>query len=323
MAANDIPAACLSSPGHGLGAFFSPLWATMLRGSFCSILKVSGSARGRQHQPCLIKPCIRFSRTRLSDVLLACVSYASSLIRRLQNPQRIHDNSPMKENKSKLKKRDGKKDAASRFLGWLTSDEDEIERRRHRGANDKSGIRALESDEPFFGSFLLTSASGETYHIEIRSLAETSNSCDCPDHQVNGLGTCKHVEAVLLHLRKRQKRLFRTAAKTGSARLEIYLDRRDNRVRLLCPAEIDTLETSDAMSLISPLFSSDNHLLNDPLNAIPTLKRSLAKASDTVRKNIRLSRHLDKWLEQKEQQAEMEHSGEINDIPSKQAMLCH
>ncbi len=204
------------------------------------------------------------------------------------------------------KKRGGKKDTSPRFLGWLTSDEDEIERRRHRGANDKSSIRVLEPDEPFFGSFLLTSASGETYHIEIRSLAETSNSCDCPDHQVNGLGTCKHVEAVLLHLRKRRKRLFHTATKEGSPRLDIYLDHRDNRVRLLRPTGINTPEPSDALSLISPLFSSDNHLLNDPLNAIPTLKRLLAKAPDPVRKNIRLSRYLDKWLEQKQQQAEME-----------------
>jgi len=204
------------------------------------------------------------------------------------------------------KKRGGKKDAPPRFLGWLTSDEDEIERRRHRGANDKSGIQALASDEPFFGSFLLTSASGEVYHIEIRSLTEVCNSCDCPDHQVNGLNTCKHIEAVLFHLQKRRKRLFRAAAKTGSSRLEVYLDRRDNRVRLLRPAGTDALEESDAMSLILPLFSGDNHLLNDPLNAIPALKRLLARAPDAVRRNIRLSRHLDEWLEQKQQLAEME-----------------
>ncbi len=210
---------------------------------------------------------------------------------------------PMKESKLKLKKRGRSKDTAPRFPGWLTSDEDEIDRRRHRGANDKSAIQTLEPDELFFGSFLLTSASGETYHIEIRSLSEAADSCDCPDHQVNGLGTCKHIEAVLLHLRKRRKRLFRAAAKTGSSRLEVYLDRRDNRVRLLIPVRIDTPELSDALSLISPLFSSDLHLLNDPLNAIPALKRLRAKMPDAVRKHVRLSRHLDEWLEKKQQQA--------------------
>jgi len=211
----------------------------------------------------------------------------------------------MKTNTPKAKKQRRKKDVAPRFTGWLSSDEDEIERRRHRGAHEHVAIQALEPDEGFFGSFLLTSGSGDTYHIEIRSLSKHCNSCDCPDHRVNGLGTCKHVEAVLNHIQKRKKRLFRAAAIVGSPRVEIYLDRRDNCVRLLCPADSEGSGVRDAVSLVLPLFSSDDCLLNDPLNAMPALKRLLAKALDDIRPCIRLSRHLDEWLERLQQQAEM------------------
>jgi len=157
----------------------------------------------------------------------------------------------------------------------------------------------------FFGSFLITSDSGEPYHIEIRSLTDHSNSCDCPDHSVNGLGTCKHIEAVLKHIQKRKKRLFRAAAIQGSPRLEIFLDRRDNCIHLSCPNDAEHSGTGDALSLLLPFFSSDGCLLNDPLNAIPALQRLLAKAPDKIRGYVRLSRHMDGWLKRAQQQAEM------------------
>lgn len=210
-----------------------------------------------------------------------------------------------KTNSSKAKKKNSKKDATPHFVGWLTSDEDEIERRRHRGANAHAVIQALEPDHGFFGSFLLTSDSGDTYCIEIRSLTEHSNSCDCPDHSVNGLGTCKHVEAVLKHIQKRKKRLFRVAAVKGSARLEVYLDHRDNCIHLSCPDDPENSSARETLSLILPFFSSNGCLLNDPLNAIPALQRVLAKATDEFRRHVRLSRHMDGWLSRAQQQAEM------------------
>ena len=207
--------------------------------------------------------------------------------------------------KRETSKQNNKKDKTPHFLGWMSSDEDEIERRRHRGANAHAVIRALEPDYDFFGSFLLTSDSGDAYHIEIRSLSDHCNSCDCPDHSVNALGTCKHIEAVLEHIRKRKKRLFRAAATAGSPRLEIYLDRRDSCVHLLTPVDSLAAGVADALSLTLPFFSSQFTLLNDPLNAIPALQRLLAKAQNEVRQRIRLSRHMDGWLEQLQQQADM------------------
>jgi len=95
------------------------------------------------------------------------------------------------------KTRTRKTQQRQRFTGWSTSDADEIERRRLRGREEAIRIEALDRADTFFGTFLAHSKGGHAYRVEIRSLIGHINSCDCPDHRVNGLGTCKHIEFVL------------------------------------------------------------------------------------------------------------------------------
>jgi len=96
--------------------------------------------------------------------------------------------------------------------GWDTSDEHEIELRRWRGRTEITTVEALECGQPIFGAFRARSDSGSTYEVEIRSLNSHDNSCGCIDHQVSGLGTCKHIEGVLAALRRRGVRAFGQAA---------------------------------------------------------------------------------------------------------------
>jgi len=97
------------------------------------------------------------------------------------------------------------------LIGWLSSDAEEIERRRWRGRTEVGRIEALEPDAPYFGSFRVPSTGGGNYEVEIRSLDQPLNSCGCADHRVNGLGTCKHIERVLARLRPRDVRAFTAA----------------------------------------------------------------------------------------------------------------
>lgn len=135
--------------------------------------------------------------------------------------------------KSKKKRNIPKQRA--RLPGWFTSDADEIDRRRLRGADATIGIDSQTTDDEFFGRYLASSDSGRTYTVEIRSLTDAINSCNCPDHHINGLGTCKHIEATLHRLRHRRKRAFQMAAGKGSPFIEIFLDRRDHQVRIRWP----------------------------------------------------------------------------------------
>jgi superfamily II DNA or RNA helicase len=65
------------------------------------------------------------------------------------------------------------------------------------------------SGKPWFGEWQAETISSEThfsrqYRVTIRSLGQRANICNCPDFQVNQLGTCKHIEAVLHKISKRK-----------------------------------------------------------------------------------------------------------------------
>src|SRR5579864_7670591 len=83
---------------------------------------------------------------------------------------------------------------------WRTSDQDEINRRLLRARTEEFRVRNSDPRHPIFSNFHVSSASGLTYAVEIRDLRERQFACDCIDFRINGLGTCKHVEALLLHL---------------------------------------------------------------------------------------------------------------------------
>jgi superfamily II DNA or RNA helicase len=77
----------------------------------------------------------------------------------------------------------------------------QVQRRQDRARAAQFGIRNL-GDEPVFSRFAVeSSSSGRTYEVTIRSLSERANSCTCPDFLTNLVGTCKHVEAVLISVK--------------------------------------------------------------------------------------------------------------------------
>lgn len=182
-----------------------------------------------------------------------------------------------------------------RSQGWQTTDEEEIERRRQRAAGEPLAVAALEPEHPVFGTFRVASEAGSAYEVEIRSLSQPENSCGCPDHQVNGLGTCKHVEAVVARVGRAR------AAREGNRRIEVYLRRAGHpEVRVHWPAGSERLA---ARSLVARYFGEDGSLRGDPVAILPVLARELASAAPSIRKRIRLSRHLPPWIEDQRQRA--------------------
>jgi len=179
----------------------------------------------------------------------------------------------------------------TRFQGWRTSDAEEIEQRRRRAIEEAVTIQPLEARRGLFGTFRVRSESGGSYDVEIRSLTDRLNSCGCPDHRVNGLGTCKHVEAVLADLKTDGG--FERSAREGPRRVEIFLDdtAAEPQVRVQWPPRAH----SKLRHLIDSFFSTDGVLLADPAAAIPALARRLDAAPIEQRRWVRLSRHLLAW----------------------------
>ncbi|MBL3600961.1 MAG: DEAD/DEAH box helicase [gamma proteobacterium endosymbiont of Lamellibrachia anaximandri] len=196
---------------------------------------------------------------------------------------------------SKTKKRNKNAQRPARPSGWSTSDADEIERRQLRGLNEPSRIESQTQDDDFFGVYQVDSNNEQTYRVEIRSLAEPINSCDCPDHRINGLGTCKHIEATLNRLQYRRKRAFQNAAAKGSPYIEIFLDRRDHQIRIRWPE--GGHRRSKARDLITPFFSDDNILASNPLDTLPAMQRTINASHPAVRRRIRWSHELNTWLD--------------------------
>jgi superfamily II DNA or RNA helicase len=188
----------------------------------------------------------------------------------------------------------GRKKSARPPQGWRTTDEDEIERRRQRAAGEVLAVEALEAGHPVFGTFRVSSETGSSYEVEIRSLTERDNSCGCPDYEVNGLGTCKHVEAVLARVR--------TARQTAKPRIEVFLRRTGERPEVRAQG-LERSGGSRAQALADRYFTAKGALRGDPLIRLPALARALAAAPPQVRTEIRLSRHLLPWVEEQRRKA--------------------
>lgn len=181
---------------------------------------------------------------------------------------------------------------ASIGQGWRTTDTDEIERRRQRAESEGLRVHANPAGGAFFGAYSVQSGKGSGYRVEFRSQKLPINSCDCPDYEVNGLGTCKHIEAVRQHLGCERAPARRAAT-------EIYLDRSDQygegpKVRVLWA---DRLRADDRVrQVVGPFFSASDVLVGEPADAIPALSRALREAR-LGPERVRLSEHITPWVE--------------------------
>ena len=197
------------------------------------------------------------------------------------------------------KSRPPAKDAGSEITlppvhDWRTTDEDEINRRRLRAREGSFVIRNSDARFPVFSSFSVGSGSGLTYAVEIRDVAGRQFACTCQDFRKNGLGTCKHVEAVLLHLEARFKRLFAQAVKDGSSRVDVVPD-----------DATDTLRVEHGLErlpkTVRDWFAEDGRLTGMPVDdALAALEK--LRAADLP--ELRLSQEIIPWLEERRHRAE-------------------
>jgi superfamily II DNA or RNA helicase len=177
--------------------------------------------------------------------------------------------------------------------GWLSTDEQEIERRRLRAETEPLTVRALNTHGGFYGDYAVQREDDTSpYRVEIRALDKTENSCSCQDYRKNGLGTCKHIEAVLMDLRKKGARRFAAAAQEGSPLVEVYLSRKgEPQVRALWPASV----AKPVRDFLSPFFTDSGELAAPPAEAVPSLKRALERAPGRIRQAVRLAMDGEDW----------------------------
>ena len=177
---------------------------------------------------------------------------------------------------------------------WRTSDADEIAKRRQRAREESFVITNATPQHPIFSNFHVKSASGLTYAVEIRDLDSRQCACDCVDFRSNGLGFCKHIEAVLLYLQARHKKQFKAAQAAGSNRIEVTVDAARNALRL----------ARGAGKLPAPVgrwFDADGSLRADSAqSAVDELRR----LRDGGFPQLRVSQEIEPWLEERRRAVE-------------------
>ena len=173
------------------------------------------------------------------------------------------------------------------FLGWNTTDEEEVERRRWRGITEVAEFEELEPEFRAFGSFRIQSSTGNTYLVEIRHLDRQVNSCTCRDFETAGLGTCKHIEGVLNLIANSGSRMRSGSASRQSPRIEAHIQSMsDAAPAMLLP---DGHVPAGVREEVEARLKEFQRLHDDRSLA------SLRQVADEHPHHVRVSRLLERW----------------------------
>jgi superfamily II DNA or RNA helicase len=139
--------------------------------------------------------------------------------------------------------------------------EEQIAQRRIRAQKEAFTIEP--QGRAVFGDYQVFSPSSKRlYRVALRGVGLFDNFCACPDFAVNTLGTCKHIEAVLLQARSRfGKKLDQLRYRRKHT--TIYLDYRDPpRVRIIAPGKV----SAELLTLKEEMFDSEGFLRLDRMS---------------------------------------------------------
>jgi superfamily II DNA or RNA helicase len=129
-----------------------------------------------------------------------------------------------------------------------------------------------------YGDYEVKAASGRKYRVAMRGPSLFENYCSCPDFAVNTLGTCKHIEGLLIHLRERFGRSFRRQAyRRRRASLSLHYGE-TLQVRLKLPGDC-----SPALrEICAHSFDSDGFLRGEHLRQFDRVLEKLRAADETI-----------------------------------------
>jgi superfamily II DNA or RNA helicase len=110
--------------------------------------------------------------------------------------------------------------------------EQQISERRERAKTAIARVVAKPDGQPF-GDYRIQSVTGKNYRVALRGAGLFENYCSCPDFAVNTLGTCKHIEALLIRIGKRGTVVRSRTFRRNRASLSLqYGERLEVRLRL-------------------------------------------------------------------------------------------
>ncbi len=172
--------------------------------------------------------------------------------------------------------------------------QEQIERRRKRAAEDIAAIEN-QGQHTVYSTFEVTSQSKQTYRVQIRSLTELLNSCTCADYKTNLLGTCKHIEAVLLRLKENLGEEWDKMAAERPPVSQIFLHHaQETTVRITLPLP----DPPTLRDVLSRYFDAEGILVGSVTKTLPTLLEDIkglpAQLQDSIQITPQVEQHLEK-----------------------------
>ena len=177
----------------------------------------------------------------------------------------------------------------------------QIDRRRQRAVKEITRI-ANKGNHSIFSLFEVSSSSGQIYSVKIRSLSEMQNSCSCQDYRTNLIGTCKHIEAVLLYLKKKYRGNLEKMAQKAPLGAQIYLRyEEEETVRVVLPLP----NQSAVRELLAHHFDPGGVLIGPPLQSLPALFSAIEALPPKARTMIQVDETVREYLERLQDQEEI------------------
>lgn len=151
--------------------------------------------------------------------------------------------------------------------------EREIAARRERAQGAVARI-LTRPDGNAYGDYQVRSSSNKTYRVAMRGPGLFDNYCSCPDFAVNTLGTCKHIEALLLRIRRRHGKASEGFSRTRASLSLHYGETLGIRLRL-------PFSPSPALRTVAREYFDDSGLLKPSrLGVFEKLMDELRRADD-------------------------------------------
>lgn len=181
----------------------------------------------------------------------------------------------------------------------------QIERRRKRGKEELVKI-VNQGQHPVYSTFEVTSTSERVYTVQIRSLTERLNTCTCPDYHTNTIGTCKHIEGVLINLEKEFADQWEEFIDQAPPIAQMYVhhaERTTVRVTLPLPErkKLDTLLTRyfDTEGVLQGQITQSLPVLLSELNRLPKRDRDQIHVGQDVHDYLNNQRDVEAVQQQK------------------------
>jgi hypothetical protein len=156
---------------------------------------------------------------------------------------------------------------------------------------------------PVFSDYSVhNAATKNTYKVALRSADNSLNFCSCYDFKTNQLGTCKHIEAVLLKISKKPALRKALLQPYNTAYSSIYIEYRGLQKVML---RIGT-ENEKAFKLLKNDYCNpDGSLHQKAFEAIDTLLQKAYKINPTFRCYEDALAHIINWRQKKQRQSHL------------------